>query len=157
MKPRLNGRSRRPGYATAACHFRERRLVHSIDNSKIKKGALLKSAFKQGQLPRGLRGKPGAAGAAGPQGASFTLATTLPSGQTEYGDYGVYGAGVSGSLVGGWVVVEHGEQLAGSASPDHVHRVERDVQAEPVAGQLGRERVGEERHVVRHDLHHGVG
>ncbi len=77
---------------------------HSIDNSKIKKGSLLKSAFKQGQLPRGLRGlrgKPGAAGAAGPQGASFTLATTLPSGQTEYGDYGVYGFG--GGYVGGVV------------------------------------------------------
>ena len=74
---------------------------HSIDNSKIKKGSLLKSAFKKGQLPRGLRGKAGAAGAAGPQGASFTLATTLPSGQTEYGDYGVYGLG--GGLVGGVV------------------------------------------------------
>ena len=39
--------------------------AHSIDNSKIKKGSLLKSAFKQGQLPRGLRGKPGAAGQPG--------------------------------------------------------------------------------------------
>ena len=37
----------------------------------------------------------------GPQGASFTLATTLPSGQTEYGDYGVYGFG--GGFVGGVV------------------------------------------------------
>jgi hypothetical protein len=75
--------------------------AHSIDNSKIKKGSLLKSAFKHGQLPRGLRGTPGAGGAAGPQGASFTLATTLPSGQTEYGDYGEYGFG--GGYVGGVV------------------------------------------------------
>ena len=75
--------------------------AHSIDNSKIKQGSLLGSAFKKGHLPRGLPGKPGVAGAAGPQGASFTLATTLPSGQTEYGDYGVYGFG--GGYVGGVV------------------------------------------------------
>jgi hypothetical protein len=71
---------------------------HSIDNSKIKKGSLLTSAFKKGHLPRGLRGD---AGPAGPKGDSFTLATTLPSGQTEYGAYGVYGVG--GGLVGGGV------------------------------------------------------
>ena len=93
--------------------------ARSIDNSKIKKGSLLKSAFRKGQLPRGLRGKVGAAGAAGPQGASFTLATTLPSGQTEYGDYGVYGAGVSGSLVGG--VVSFRIPLAQGIATGHTH------------------------------------
>ena len=62
----------------------------------------------------------------------------------------------AGGLRGGRVVVEHGEQLAVGAPLDDEHRVDRDVQAEPVAGQLGRERVGEERHVVGHDLHHGV-
>ena len=53
-------------------------------------------------------------------------------------------------------VVEHREQLAVRAALDDEHRVDRDVQAEPVAGELGRQRVGQERHVVGHDLHDGV-
>jgi hypothetical protein len=91
--------------------------AHSIDSSKIKKGSLLKSAFKKGQIPRGPRGNVGAAGAAGPQGASFTLATTLPSGQTEYGDYGEYGVG--GGLVGG--VVGFRIPLAQGLGATHTH------------------------------------
>ena len=59
----------------------------------------------------------GAAGAAGPQGASFTLATTLPSGQTEYGDYGEYGVG--GGLVGG--VVGFRIPLAQGIGATHTH------------------------------------
>src|SRR4029077_18396492 len=82
--------------------------------SKIKKGSLLKSAFKGGQLPRGLRGD---AGPAGPKGDSFTQATTLPSGLTEYGAYGVYGAG--GGLVGGGV--DFRIPLAQGLAATHAH------------------------------------
>ncbi len=53
-------------------------------------------------------------------------------------------------------VVEHREQVAVRAALDNEHRVDRDVQAEPVAGELGRQRVRQERHVVGHDLHDGV-
>ena len=56
----------------------------------------------------------------------------------------------------GLVAVEHGEQLAVRIALDDEHGVDRDVQAEPVAGELGRQRVGKERHVVGHDLHDGV-
>lgn len=89
---------------------------HSIDNSKIKKGSLLASAFKNGQLPRGLRG---VGGPAGPKGDSFTLATTLPTGQTETGTYGVYGFG--GGLVGGGVSFRI--PLAQGLAATHVHLV----------------------------------
>jgi hypothetical protein len=41
----------------------------SVDNSKVKKGSLLKTAFKAGQLPAGRRGSTGPAGAQGPTGA----------------------------------------------------------------------------------------
>jgi hypothetical protein len=40
----------------------------SIDNSKIKKGSLLRTAFKPGQIPAGPRGAAGLAGAQGPAG-----------------------------------------------------------------------------------------
>jgi hypothetical protein len=92
----------------------------SIDNSKIKKGSLRKTAFKAGQLPRGRRGPAGPAGpagAAGPKGDSFSLATTLPPGQTEGGNYGVYGVG--GGLVGG--VVDFRIPLAQPIGRTHTH------------------------------------
>jgi hypothetical protein len=62
----------------------------------------------------------------------------------------------AGVLRGRRVIVVDGEQLTRVVAADGEHRVERDVQAEPVAGQLGGERVGDERHVLRHHLHHRV-
>jgi hypothetical protein len=92
----------------------------SIDNSKVKKGSLRKSAFRAGQLPRGRKGATGAPGVAGPKGDkgdSFSLATILAPGQTEHGDYGVYGAG--GGLVGG--VVDFRIPLAQPIGDVHAH------------------------------------
>ena len=51
---------------------------------------------------------------------------------------------VAGSLL---TVVEHREQLAVEAALDDEHRVDRDVQAEAVAGEFGRQGVGQARHV----------
>ena len=53
-------------------------------------------------------------------------------------------------------VPEHGEQFTVRTALDLEHGVDRDVHAEPVAGELGRQRVGEEGHIVGHDLHDGV-
>jgi hypothetical protein len=40
----------------------------AIDNTKVKKGSLLRSSFKKGQLPKGAKGAKGATGAIGLQG-----------------------------------------------------------------------------------------
>jgi hypothetical protein len=44
-------------------------VAGSIDNTKVKKGSLLRTAFKPGQVPTGARGATGLAGAQGPAGA----------------------------------------------------------------------------------------
>jgi hypothetical protein len=59
-------------------------------------------------------------------------------------------------LTGPRLVVEHGEQLALRTALDNEHGLDRNVQAEPVACELGRQGVRQERHVVGHDLHDGV-
>jgi hypothetical protein len=51
----------------------------SVDNSKVKRGSLLRNAFKPGQLPAGKRGKAGVkgvAGAIGPAGIGVKLAAS---------------------------------------------------------------------------------
>jgi hypothetical protein len=54
-------------------------VAGAIDNSKIKQGSLLRSAFKPGQLPAG---KTGAKGPAGPQGAQAAAGAQGPPGAT---------------------------------------------------------------------------
>ena len=87
--------------------------ANAVDSSKVINGSLLKADFKPGQLPKGAKGAKGAAGSTGANGAtgasgakgdkgdSFTLATVLPSGQTEKGQYAVWGGGGAGAYIGG--------------------------------------------------------
>ena len=74
--------------------------ANSVDSSKVINGSLVKADFRAGQLlkgatgAKGATGPPGAVGVAGAKGDNFTLATTLPSGQTERGQYSAWGSGV---------------------------------------------------------------
>jgi hypothetical protein len=52
----------------------------SIDNSKIKKGSLLRTAFKAGQIPAGPRGATGLAGAQGVAGPKGDPGAQAPAG-----------------------------------------------------------------------------
>ena len=59
-------------------------------------------------------------------------------------------------VLGGGPLGQHVDELAGQVAPYDELRVDHDVDAAPLPGQLVGHRVDEERHVVRHDLDDGV-
>ena len=120
---------------------------NAVDSSKVINGSLLKADFKAGQLPKGATGATGAkgatgatgatgaAGAAGAKGDSFTLATTLPSGQTEKGQYAAWGGGTGAFMGGGYAFRI---PLAAAIPPANVHFIQSPnvfTPACPAAGQ----------------------
>lgn len=84
--------------------------ANAVTSAKVKNGTLRAADFKVGQVPAGPKGDKGATGATGASGAvgaigpkgdkgdSFSVATTLPSGQTERGGYSLWGGGSGGFL-----------------------------------------------------------
>src|SRR3954453_13874697 len=61
----------------------------AVTSPKVKRGSLLTSDFKAGQLPKGEKGEQGTPGSPGAPGAPGPLLETLPSGKTLTGIYSI--------------------------------------------------------------------
>jgi hypothetical protein len=73
----------------------------AVTSPKVKRGSLLASDFKAGQLPKGEKGEKGEQGTPGTPGAPGPLLETLPSGKTLTGVYSIVGQADGGATPAG--------------------------------------------------------